>query len=200
MDVRDHGTPGRDFDHWLDEALHARNDAEPRMGLEDRVLARLASEPQQKSFFIWPALTAFAALMVIASALLVLHQRPSRTSTAHELPAGKPQLTNEAPVQRLGSPSMSAAVRRAPRTRQVASCCLVAKERADAQGVLPKLARFPSARPQTAQERMLMRLAARRDSYETAALEAHPEFGEVSVPELKVDRMAGTPPDDHPQR
>jgi len=200
MDVKHHGSPVRDVDRWLEAALHARNHAEPRMGLEDRVLARLSSAGERTSFLRWPLFAAFAAVLAIASALLVLHERHTGAETARELPAKNAQPATQLPVHRANIPPMTVEVQRRPRTRHASSCCLVAKKRTDAQEVLPRLARFPSARPQTAQERMLMRLAARHDSYETAALETHPEFSEVSVPELKVDRMAGTPPDKNPQR
>src|SRR5205807_214729 len=65
---------------------------------------------------------------------------------------------------------------------------------------LPKLAAFPAPRPETAEERMLLRLAARRGSYDLASssTDAAP-LKDLSVPEIKIDPMEGTPPDNTPR-
>lgn len=200
MDAKHHGNQIREFDGWLDRALHARNDAEPRMGLEDRVLARLASEPRRAAFLLWPSLAALAAALVIASALLVFHGRRSETSISNGLPSTTP-LTSHSTAQAAASRSQrSSAIRRPSKIRRAPQLSVLANRRSEQREALPKLAQFPSPRTQTAQERMLMRLAAQRDSYETAALAVQPGLSELSVPELKVDRMAGTPPDNAPQR
>lgn len=203
MDAESTGNQQDDFELWLDAALHARNDAEPRMGLEDRVLARLASaEPQEKTLFRWPVLAAIAALLVIAGAVTVLYRRPVVTDVAHWAPATNVQPKSGPPVQKASTSHQMAAVRHPSRVRHASACCLVAKAHSDVEPAetLPKLAQFPSPRPQTMQEQMLMRLAARRDSYDAAALAGHAEWSELSVPEIKVDPMAGTPPDSIPQR
>ena len=61
-------------------------------------------------------------------------------------------------------------------------------------------ATFPAPRPETAQERMLVRLMARRGSYDLA--NASPEMvplKDLSIPELKIEPMEGTPSDEAPE-
>lgn len=64
----------RKLDRWLDEALSHYNDAEPRLGLERRVLARLQEEekPAKRTVSWWrwmPALAAAAAVVIVAVAV-----------------------------------------------------------------------------------------------------------------------------------
>jgi hypothetical protein len=202
MDAKPTSNQENDFGLWLDAALRARNDAEPRMGLEDRVLARLASEPQGKALLRWPVLVAIAALLVIAGGVTVLYRRPVVTDIAHRAPATNVQPKSNFPTQKASGSHQIAAIRRPSQVRRASACCVAAKAHRDAEQAetLPKLAQFPSPRPQTTQEQMLMRLAARRDSYDTAVLASHSEWSELSVPEINVDPMAGTPPDSIPQR
>ncbi len=63
----------RKLDAWLDDALAHYNDAEPRTGLEQRVLATMRSEaqnPRRKWWMVWaPALTAAAVIALVFIAL-----------------------------------------------------------------------------------------------------------------------------------
>src|SRR5437016_5169817 len=72
MDAENRRPQQEEFDSWLDTALGARANAEPRPGLEDRVLTRLAAEPERTKLAWWPAMTAVAAVFVIAIALLIM--------------------------------------------------------------------------------------------------------------------------------
>ena len=66
---------------------------------------------------------------------------------------------------------------------------------------LPKLATFPAPRPETAEEHMLARLAARRGSYDLAnASSDMVPLKDLSVSELKIQPMEGTPPDNTSQK
>jgi hypothetical protein len=64
---------------------------------------------------------------------------------------------------------------------------------------LPKLTVFPSPRPETEQEHLLLRLAAQQGSFEMANLNPDLPIREMSVPELKIAPMDGTPADNPPQ-
>src|SRR5512147_231607 len=69
----------RKLDQWLDEALSQYSAAEPRLGLEQRVLNRLRAEEQAraKRWNLWrwmPALTAVAAAVVVAVAVRPLFE------------------------------------------------------------------------------------------------------------------------------
>src|SRR5512142_2138113 len=63
----------RKLDRWLDEALSEYSTAEPRFGLEQRVLNRIRGEEQRSrkwNFWRWmPALGAIAAVIVVAVAI-----------------------------------------------------------------------------------------------------------------------------------
>ena len=61
-----------DLDRWLDLALRERANAEPRAGLEDRVLARLATEPP-RTIIWWPAVAAVAVLLVVVITFVMIH-------------------------------------------------------------------------------------------------------------------------------
>jgi hypothetical protein len=65
---------------------------------------------------------------------------------------------------------------------------------------LPRLATFPAPRAETAEEHMLLRLAARRGSYDLANVSTDSApLRDLSVPEIKIDPMEGTPPDNTPR-
>jgi len=66
--------PQEDMNRWLDRALRERANAEPRNGLEARVLARLAAEPPKRLAW-WPVIAIVAAVVVIAVALGVMYPR-----------------------------------------------------------------------------------------------------------------------------
>ena len=61
---------------------------------------------------------------------------------------------------------------------------------------LPKLARFPAPRPETTQELLLARLATQPDVQVASISNDAVPLKELSIPELKIDPMEGTPPDD----
>jgi hypothetical protein len=46
---------------------------------------------------------------------------------------------------------------------------------------------------------MLLRLAARRGSYDLAEASTESALSDLSVPEIKIDPMEGTPPDNTPR-
>ncbi|HEU5403974.1 MAG TPA: hypothetical protein VFU86_21650 [Terriglobales bacterium] len=79
----------RKLDQWLDEALSEYSAAEPRFGLEQRVLNRVRSEERRSrkwTFWRWmPALGAIAAVIVVAVAI-------------------RPVMEKKAPVRHANSP------------------------------------------------------------------------------------------------
>src|SRR5579862_7611415 len=89
------GQPG--MDRWLDAALRARLGAEPRAGLEERVLARIASRPARAQFQWWSAVSAAATILFFAAALLMWMTSKPRSNVA----AGQqPENHSAAPVAR----------------------------------------------------------------------------------------------------
>lgn len=74
-------------DEWLTRALRARSQAEARPGLEDRILARLASEAEGRPQHGWkwmPALAvAFGVLLIIVVGYQILRvDQPTKSNSA----------------------------------------------------------------------------------------------------------------------
>jgi hypothetical protein len=201
MDAENSKVPKQDFDRWLDAAMHARVEAEPRPGFEERVLARLAMEPARRHFVWWPSFIAVAALVVIASGIILMRIGNSTLTAA----PGPDQAQSS--LDRYRKPAIQTIVvpreTRRQRTRagaKVIHCCRVlASTGMNNSKPLPKLTVFPSPRPETEQEHLLLRLAAQQGSFEMANLNPDLPIREMSVPELKIAPMDGTPADNPPQ-
>ena len=195
-------------DRRLDTLLQARADGEPRAGLEERVLARIASEPRRSVFALWPTLAAVSALVVIAIALIVLHTETPKQHLAVQNPQqekpAKP--AEDAPSLHASVINGEAQKHRRGDSRE-AKCCVSTQTMAAHRGngnqeQFPRLATFPAPRPETEQERMLVRLAAKihglygtGDSMDVAQLQ------NLSVSEFDIHPMEVEPPvNDSPQQ
>ena len=190
MDAENRKAQFEDLDRWLDIALRERANAEPRGGLEQRVLARLASD-RPKKFARWLVWAAAVATLVITFALAVLHpRRQEPTMASRQEPA---PVLDETRHGRDAACCVSARMqaRNTPRAIVTQPAVRPKPER------LPKLGTFPAPRPETTQELLLARLAAQPDAVQVASIsnDAVP-LKELSIPELKIDPMEGTPPDD----
>jgi len=134
-----------DIDRWLDEGLSRYADAEPRPGLESRVLARLGAEQPAPRTISWWALAFGTAAL---AGLLLLWLRPA----LEPAPAPGMRWTAQLPPVPLSlqhTPSPTAAVRsERPRSVRVA----LARQSAEAEQES-----FPSPSPLTEQEKMLAR-------------------------------------------
>ena len=211
MDAESKNIQQEDFDRWLDAALHARADAEPRMGLEDRVLARLAADPPRK-FVWWPAsaLAVAAAGLVITIAIVLLHTRqPEQAIADHKVQQANPVAVNSASVQSNSAPNtMAVHSRRRSRliNRGDSACCISTKVmagRESGQERLPKLATFPAPRPLTVEERMLAELAAqltvRQQFSEIANVSIDSTPKDLSIRELNIEPLGTTSTGGSPQ-
>jgi len=139
------------LDRWLEGALQQYGNAEPRAGLESRILANLESADKRASFDRrwWWALAAAAVMVCIAIAIwmgggvnhlakeAVARDMPATSSVATTKPS-KPNLA----LRKVVNPATHPARRRESRPR-----IPTAKE--------PRLEQFPSARPLSEQEQML---------------------------------------------
>lgn len=197
MDVNREQLHDQDLDRWLDAALRARVDVEPRIGLEKRVLAQLAMEPQSRTLMPWPVFAAVTVGLLVAAAL-----------TITRLMTDKPAITKApAPIatpSKLEPPAIQAGhlqQKQVDVARRHGAPALLVRPAVNREEAFPKLATFPSTRPETAQERLLARLAARRDSYDVArnSAEEMVALKDLSVPELNIKPLEGTPPDNPPQ-
>ena len=193
------------LDRWLDRALRERANAEPQSGLEERVLARLAMRSPKQQFAWWQVWAAATAIFVIALTLSlsylrrhdqVVNEQPHSVSPEHKIAPNQPTMEQrQAPTQ---APVASG---------RDATCCvsteMVAKRTLPAVHTqpepLPKLASFPAPHPETRQERLLAQLAGQSDIVEVASTSTNSALlKELSIPELRVDPMEGTPPDNTP--
>lgn len=202
MDAENKSDQQKNFDHWLDSALQARANAEPRMGLEDRVLARLASDSQRRIVW-WPVMaTAIAAVIAIAVALALLYSHQPERAIAHATtePANVSAVMS-APAQassRTKAPGVSKARNSQSIRGEHASCCDLARVSAvrNAEAHLPKLASFPAPRPETRQEQLLVQLAnqlvARKEFSEVGRLSVGLPPQDLSIQELSIEPLDTT--------
>ena len=206
MDAENRSNQQKNFDQWLDSALRARIDAEPRMGLEERVLARLVSQPQRT--FGWRPLLvmASAAVLAIAIAIALLHpSQPQRTIASRSAEGITPARANGPSVNATSVPSRESIHKHSVSSiGKHRNCCGSTHIvfRAQRKEYLPKLANFPTAHPETDQERMLAQLAAqlsaqrRFSDIASVSLDAPPK--DLSITELRIDPLEETPTDPNP--
>jgi hypothetical protein len=131
------------FDDLLHSALKRYSEVEPRMGLEGRLLARLAATPRQsRNRWVW-AMAAVSALCIIAVAWFGVplvkesHQEVAPTTSMVLSPTRAPQ----ASITQAASAQVSLSRRARPLAK-------VARE--------PALQQFPSPRPMSEQELLLV--------------------------------------------
>ena len=160
-----------EFDRLLDSALGKYAAVEPRAGLEERVLANLRAESNQRSSQAWWGWALAAALAVIAIAV-GLEWRSSRA--AHPVIASHPPITTQTPFDlgRGATTQASAEIagsKHAPTRRSRAV-------RTPQAAVLPKLDRFPSPEPLSAQELALARYVSQFPQEATLIAQAQEEF------------------------
>ncbi len=169
--------PKHKLDQWLDQALTDYGHAEPRTGLEIRVLANLAAEKAGTTTrTIWP--WAFASAAVTLTVFVAFWSWPStqkpRTSTN---PANNNTvLQQKEPTVTAGSGvqvSAPAAVKRGKR-QQLAKAPELEKA--------PRLSQFPSVRELSTQEQLLVRYAREfpKQALEVAQAQAAAEQERIS--------------------
>jgi hypothetical protein len=168
-------------DEWLDSALSQYGRAEPRAGLEGRVLANLQAERNRIALrrrWWWPTWWAIGTATALAGVAVAIwvgesgrDENPRKragTSTTHTQEfrsSTQPGLT-----PRVAHPADSYAAAGFP-AKQVAKRRSTNRPVRDAEEAnSPKLAQFPSPEPLSEQERMLMSFVAQYP--ESAALVA----------------------------
>ena len=141
-----------ELDRVLDAAL-TKYAAEPRAGLEERVLANLRAETargDEPAWWRWGVAAVVAAVIVIAVALSWKPGSPTHPTThvAVTTPPTQPTGTQTAASgeQRAVRPQAGHAARKTPKHRAVEAVMAAAP---------PKLDRFPSPQPLSEEERAL---------------------------------------------
>ena len=156
----------KDLDRWLDGALRQYGNAEPRAGLERRILANLESAAQDQSrgrtwLWAWGTAALMACIVVAVWIGIDWHHATKRTfATANPPNAG---------ASTRGSQSDPRQVAAAPHhvgRHSMPPNIEAAKE--------PRLEQFPSARPLSEQEQLLARYVA--ELPEEAVMVAHAQL------------------------
>jgi hypothetical protein len=169
------------LDREIDAALAKFTTANPRTGLEERILANLRIEQKraaERSWWRWPAVAALAAVIAVAVFVAWRSQKPAQKIAMQHSPAvtragehpGTQVATNG------GGRSIllpGAGSRGKPRTRAVRRPTTVVAS-------APKLDQFPSPQPLSQQETMLTQYVA--EHHRQAVLIAR-----VRMAELKKD-------------
>src|SRR5690349_23910296 len=83
MDAENRSDQQENFDQWLDSALRARVNAEPRLRLEERVLARLASQPERTRVNLLPLFAFAAAVLTVVIGIALLRPDQKHHAIAH---------------------------------------------------------------------------------------------------------------------
>lgn len=138
-------SPGDELDRLLDAALKQYATAQPREGLEGRILARMRSEPAERASHAWwrwlTAAAVVGALAVIISMALRPQARPQPMVAQH------PSVT--LPAAKLAANSQPRKAVQRPRRR------LHAVAEIQVPKAVPKLDQFPSPQPLSEQEKLL---------------------------------------------
>ena len=137
-----------DLDHLLDAALAQYAAAEPRMGLEERVFARLRSEALQppRRASLWWGMAAGVAVIAVVAVLawrssqvprpMISHHRPVAVQTPSVHEANPGTQSNQVAVVK-HTPTRTRAARRAHESIEISN---------------PKLDQFPSPKPLSTEE------------------------------------------------
>src|SRR5690349_9309573 len=197
MDAENRADQQENFDQWLDSALRARVNAEPRTGLEERVLARLASQPERTRVNLLPLFAFAAAVLAVVIGIVLLRPHQAYHAIAHV--SAQPvsgSAVNNASTQASSRPKI-AGIHKPRNSRFIRSkngvCCeltpIVGNRKATEH--LPKLASFPAPHPETEQEKLLAQLAAQMTAQKqvseiaTMSIDSPPK--DLSVKELSIE-------------
>ena len=175
--------PKHKLDQWLDQALADYGHAEPRTGLENRILANLAAEKDRitrRTLWPWAFASVAVTLTVVVAFWSWLSMQKHRIAT---------NLANNNTVLRQKEPNISA-----ESTMLVSAPAAVNHERrekltkAPEPEKAPRLGQFPSARELSTQEQLLVRYAREfpQQALEIAQAQATAEQERISG-ELTVD-------------
>jgi hypothetical protein len=177
----------RSLDAVLDRALAACGDAEPRVGLENRILASLRDEDHRvararRRFLVVGSAAAAAVLATTLWIVVSGTSPPNRRTTAARV---SPAVAVTTPQDRKSERSIRTnQIRRHERSHP--------KSSTEGDG-LPKLREFPSPRPLSGQEKLLLAyISAAPDSeIKAAAAEQASHASDLQINELQIAPLAG---------
>jgi hypothetical protein len=163
------------LDQWLERALHEYGSAEPRVGLENRILVNLAAQKAQVADRRrwWLAIGTATAMAAVVIAVWLGSGANDRGKSIGSSAFNAPSTKHEASTQPVAKrATANAAVQRRLRPHRA-----TAVELAE-----PKLSQFPSPRPLSEQEQMLTRYV--REFHQEAVIVAQAEAQAAAQREL----------------
>ena len=144
----------KDVDGWLESALGQYSNAEPRAGLEIRILANLQAERRrlaERKRWWWASAGTVAAAAALALAVWLGHpantRTPNEASTTARIDAGSGNSPAVSPKIHTSTPAPVQARRSSGAKRQAT----------EARSDEPRLAQFPAPAPLSDQEKLLAR-------------------------------------------
>lgn len=175
-------------DRMLDKALSEYRDAEPLAGMDDRILRRIAGQPEPVSRRrAWILAAAAAVAMIVIASWLGLHPRPQQqtvatgiTQPAQQAKAGAPHV--EIPESLEQSHTVGPA--RTPSRRAPAA---ITPQVAQASRTKPGVNQFPAPVPMTAEEHALLALAR---THPDALLARSVNADELSIAPIEIKPVA----------
>jgi hypothetical protein len=182
-----------EFDRMLDAALAKYAAVEPRTGLEERVLANLRAEQARVPDHAWwrrGAIAAVAAVIVVAVALSLRPDKPSRPFVGNH-----PPTPIQAPKER-GTEIIAIAHRSGTRPARPSTARKPAMHPSPPEVAIaraPKLEQFPSPHPLSEQEKLLQNYVA--ENPEQAVLLARARTKALRQDQL--EEMHSFPSGDH---
>src|SRR5579864_4932159 len=152
-----------EFDRVLDAALAKYTAAEPRAGLEERVLANLRGEQARVPDRVWWRWSAVAAVAAVAAVIVVVLALGLRSDKASRpIVVNHPSTSTEAPRER-GTEIVSNAHSSGTRPARPSAARKPAVQPSPpvvAIALAPKLEQFPSPQPLSEQEKLLQNYVA----------------------------------------
>ena len=138
------------LDRWLDSALNEQGKAEPRAGLEARVLANLAAMPtEHRAARNWWPLAVSTAIAVASLALWLAQDGRRPEHRAPHGTAGAAQVAGQASAA-AGVPDGGLPITKVAASRARSRSRHTVQDRRQ-----PQLKQFPAARPLSEQEQLL---------------------------------------------
>ena len=151
----EHDQPYDALDRALDAALAKYSAVEPRVGLDDRILANLHAEqtspPAGRAWWQWSLASAFAVAMIMIAGLIWRSERKTAPVISTHAPVAIPNPEKTNAIEAARVPVTDKTVRRASSLRTARHAARASNEVA----ANPKLDQFPSQYPLTEQERVL---------------------------------------------
>ena len=184
-------------DDWLDAALRQYGQAEPRPGLENRVLAAVRAEREHRTSHKWPAwaaLAAVTAILLIGAGVFLSNPRTGRVSA----PLAK---ENQSPLER-NAPAQSQAEGAQIEElagRRIRSGVPRTRPHHVLESATARSEQFPSPEPLSAQEIILARYVEQFPHEADLMARAQTELTRQEMMEQQIPIASQIPPSSEPE-